>query len=117
MSLQRLKFAWARGARIQSQWHNGNPQSAWLDTPHVTEDCRIHPDDAHLEYGPLSKGLIEDVIYDDTPREPLAQAAIYACIGLYGEECWPELLVNEPDGIVREFYWLFIAELLADEGL
>lgn len=115
MDIQRLKFAYARGAQIQIC--NGGKE--WLDchTPGFFPNgvYRIHPDDVDLEYGPLSTALRKRVL------EPG-----------YFEKHWqmPDLAaVNQHmhfaigkdyDGHADDNYnmaLLFYAEMLADEGL
>lgn len=58
----RFKFAHARGARIQLHipyakeplWMGANPHGFnWSDD----YEFRIHPEDTHLEYGPISSAL------------------------------------------------------------
>jgi len=66
--MSRLLFAAARGARIEP------PQSYVYHLGYILggvtqytvywkllddEDCRIHPDDEHLQYGPISTALRE----------------------------------------------------------
>ncbi len=71
MNLQRLKFAWARGAHIQVQikpeFDRGSKWSGDADTTPPASmkeyhegryNYRIRPKDAYLEYGPLSSALI-----------------------------------------------------------
>ena len=59
----RIKFAFARGARLQFRrlqdekdwWY----PSRTLSPDAVTVEYRIHPDDEHLQYGPVSSALRE----------------------------------------------------------
>lgn len=114
MNLQRMKFAWARGARLQGRM--GFDKTDWVLTGLVAvgEDCRIHPDDEHLQYGPLSTALRNRVIYSeqDNPRDAYDAAAyslwVSFCTG-HREYSWPSV----------EYGWnmLFFAEFLADEGM
>jgi hypothetical protein len=133
MNIQRLKFAQARGARIQ--WHNPTTYRVGTDIqwhaampnhflPHYRHlDLRIHPEDAHLEYGPISKGLIDWALYSyDTQDHPEIDAA-----EAYFN--WRLIIEGVPDPrfvcpgfapfSVEDWgmFKLFMAELLADEGL
>ena len=80
----------------------------------------IHPDDAHLEYGPLSSELRNWAITDARfPADTVEGAAAQFMWG-----CHFNRALNDNDGIVPVIgdndtlmAMLFIAELLADEGL
>ena len=56
--MSRLLHAAARGARIEAEW-----KGVWSGVAgiHLVPkfNCRIHPDDAHLQYGPISTALRE----------------------------------------------------------
>ena len=90
---RRQMFAAARGARIQI----------------FVSETRIHPEDAHLQYGPISTALremSEQFVYSSRWEDRLAITA-----------------ANEFQfyiGGVRDDYslfYLFLAEFLADEGM
>ena len=90
---RRQMFAAARGARIQI----------------FVSETRIHPDDEHLQYGPISTALremSEQFVYSSRWEDRLAITA-----------------ANEFQfyiGGVRDDYslfYLFLAEFLADEGM
>lgn len=118
--LRRLKFAYARGARIQfltagGEWVTDSVGPTWSDwIPH-----RIHPDDAHLEYGPLSTALQEQVIWADYKYTAIHQAAhkVRDTFLSHGErielDYTPGLAYEE----LRCFFDLFVSEPIADEGL
>lgn len=134
MNVERLKFAWARGARIQNDyaargymgagWKPTKSDDGWrtIGMPVVLDDThyRIHPDDAHLEYGPLSSAMRSAGIHGIEGLTPLTADAyqVYQHItgGLhptyYAEDCG----AADPKEVGR-MHALFIAELLADEGL
>ena len=119
MDIQRLKFAWARGARIQmDRCLDSVPQ--WQDTnsPHFGNACnwRIHPDDAHLEYGPISSALRESVLGQGNA---LAAEAVWIASTLFEDATLPHFypLCHENGYELVGFLHLFLAELLADEGL
>ena len=108
--MSRLLHAAARGARIQSRWVDA---TQWQTTGQIVlvDDIRyyrIHPDDEHLQYGPIStalRKLAEDTTWHFCSNRVLAIAAAneYA-VYYYGE----------PD---FELFYLFLAEALADEGM
>ena len=106
--MSRLLFAAARGARIQADY-----QGVWSGvsgihlgkTPH---DYRIHPDDAHLQYGPISTALREIAFTDDCAAVDLP----YIEVALLREE-------GHYHSTQEQFcvFLLFLAEFLADEGM
>ena len=109
--MSRLLHAAARGARIQSQWRDNyewqtNNQFVFIDS---MRHYRIHPDDAHLQYGPISSALREmaaDVLWKRCSYRVLAIAAVNE-FQFYlggGREDYP-------------LFYLFLAEFLADEGM
>lgn len=69
MNHQRLRFALARGARIEEEvLFAPSNKTCWIrwraDNPLVVGSLlRIHPADVHLEYGPLSTALRNLAIY------------------------------------------------------
>jgi hypothetical protein len=111
--MSRLLFAAARGARIGWKTFSGKWHPA-LSLNGVQSECgqdayRIHPNDAHLQYGPVSTALREmaaDNSWNPNSYRVLAVAA-----------------ANEFQvylGGVRDDYplfYLFLAEFLADEGM
>ena len=91
-SNRRLLFASARGARIQI----------------FVAETRIHPDDAHLQYGPISTALLklaEDDSWNPSEERSLAIAVARQFQVYFGDE---------PD---YPLFYLFLAEALADEGM
>ena len=96
--MSRLLHAAARGAKIE--WMNGS----WQPVPYY-----IHPDDEHLQYGPVSTALREmaaDDSWNPSFHRVIAIAAANAFRVYFGG--------------VREDYplfYLFLAEFLADEGM
>lgn len=106
--MSRLLFAAARKARIEF-W--AGHVKRWL-TVGITfagsaHELRIHPDDAHLDYGPISTALR------------------HAALGLeVTDSCWFSNLSVHSDGPVdlmtpheRTLFLLLTAEALAEEGL
>ena len=95
--MSRLLFAAARGARIE--WMNGS----WQPMPYY-----IHPDDEHLQYGPISTALLklaEDDSWNPSEERSLAIAVARQFQVYFGDE---------PD---YPLFYLFLAEFLADEGM
>lgn len=106
--MSRLLFAAARGARIEAKYPNKKWQLVWaVRTVDVFYAYRIHPDDAHLQYGPISTALRNHAL-----GMPLT------------ETCWFSKLLLHTDGDLqtlppfdRYVFLLFMAEALADEGM
>ena len=92
---RRQMFAAARGARIQI----------------FVSETRIHPEDVHLQYGPISTALremAEDVVWRGDWAYFLAGSiANEFTEHSYRAQC-------EPDD---QLFYLFLAEFLADEGM
>lgn len=108
--MSRLLFAAARGARIQTwvgtlEWREefrvaiSNADQYWV---------RIHPDDEHLQYGPISTALremAEDYSWNPSWEHRVAHAAADDfAVKFHGEPDYP-------------LFYLILAEALADEGL
>ena len=95
--MSRLLHAAARGARIE--WMNGS----WQPVPYY-----IHPDDEHLQYGPISTALLklaEDDSWNPSEERSLAIAVARQFQVYFGDE---------PD---YPLFYIFLAEFLADEGV
>lgn len=120
--MSRLLFAAARGARIQTwvgalEWREefrvaiSNADQYWV---------RIHPDDEHLQYGPISTALREtsqqDIHYLQDSTGVYEQAAIedYATYGELGY-CWDN--AANATAMHKSLFLLILAEALADSGL
>ena len=95
-SNRRLLFASARGARVRI----------------FEYETRIHPDDEHLQYGPISTALREMAEdYSWNPSwEHYAAHAVENRFSLFDRHDG----LNEPD---YPLFYLFLAEYLADEGM
>jgi hypothetical protein len=88
----RQNFAAARGARLRI----------------FEYETRIHPDDEHLQYGPISTALLklaEDDSWNPSEERALALAVARQFQVFFGDE---------PD---YPLFYLFLAEFLADSGL
>jgi hypothetical protein len=111
MNIERLKFAVARGARVQIRT---GAEPEWRDHPsgylgYRHADYRVHPDDAALEYGPLSAALKHRIVWSEW-TEGAAAALIFAR-HLGFEQ------VHYASDAEHLHYWDFVAEYLADQGL
>ena len=107
--MSRILFAAARGARIEVMY-----LSKWIPLTHLSlvpnsyAYRRIHPDDEHLQYGPVSTALLklaEDDSWNPSEERSLAIAVARQFQVYFGDE---------PD---FELFYLFLAEFLADSGL
>lgn len=112
--MSRLLFAAARGARIQfsiyeNEWYKARELDISGDD-HWNE--RIHPADEHLQYGPISTAYREAAEIPEGYPNVLVKdvGAIYASIKNYND-------YRQADNMTKQFYLLFLAEYLADEGL
>ena len=109
--MSRILFAAARGARIEKPYPD---PVVWVQTKFVCtagDLQRIHPDDAHLQYGPISTALRDMAEDDGTWRTDLrwniAHIVANEFNDYYDWQC-------EPD---YPLFYLFLAEFLADEGM
>ena len=112
--MSRLLHAAARGAKIQTKWVDSGAQ--WQTTGQLVlvDDMRyyrIHPEDEHLQYGPISTALRDMAEDDGTWRTDLrwniAHIVANEFNDYYDWQC-------EPD---YPLFYLFLAEFLADEGM
>ena len=112
---QRLLVAASRGARVQTTYEDD--KSSWNDTSILYTLIpglqRIHPEDVHLQYGPVSTELRQraDESPDSslTPYAWMADTWVHYCAGT-GEISF---------GKGGNYLWLcaFAAELAADRGM
>ena len=110
--MSRLLFAAARGARIDV-WY----QCKWVSAIAVRTvddlyNYRIHPDDAHLQYGPISTALRE---FAETGKELYALSG-YAAVQMFKYECTYRFVLAA-DWPHAQMFALILAEFLADEGM
>jgi hypothetical protein len=110
--MSRLLHAAARGARIETCYLSKKWQVAWaVRTVDDFYDYRIHPDDTHLQYGPISTALremAENFKYNSSWEHFLANAAANEFTMFFDSR------FGEPD---YPLFYLFLAEALADEGM
>lgn len=116
-NIDRMKFASARGARIQ--WKHRGPFSEWITafTPSFlpSVEWRIHPDDVRLQYGPVSTALRDVALFnEDGP----VSWEVERFLDLAGNNSW---LLGDFEEHTSDkeanFFRLFAAEYLADIGL
>jgi len=88
---RRQMFAFARGARMQI----------------LVSETRIHPDDEHLQYGPISTALREDAL-----GLPIKGTDWFALVALHADG---DLNMYSPTE--ESLFLLILAEALADEGM
>ena len=115
--MSRLLFAAARDARVQREiellsgkFHWENVGIQWgLD-----DELRIHPDDLHLQYGPISTAIRKSAEaprgHDGTWSVPNGQYWLRTDDWL----SWDE---RRGDELHRSLFLLILSEALADEGL
>ena len=109
--MSRLLHAAARGARIEGLYQRGWIPVFAVRTDGLTDGqykYRIHPDDEHLQYGPISTALLklaEDDSWNPSEERSLAIAVARQFQVYFGDE---------PD---YPLFYLFLAEFLADSGL
>ena len=112
--MSRLLFAAARGARIESEYHNwSNGGNDWREADlNRLVGSRIHPDDEHLQYGPISTALREMAQRTDELFVELGPTVTYVDWSVDMEED-----DGEADAFHQSLFLLILAEALADEGL
>ena len=116
--MSRLLFAAARGARIQINGFTATVPS-WYDSrkwSSVHESVlRIHPDDEHLQYGPISTAVLE-VEMRELMSSQFPAVAVHAAIACGLDSEWVVTWRTQGVGD-RATALLVLAEALADEGL
>jgi len=109
--MSRLLHAAARGARIEVRYEKYWSSALAVRTVDDLLNYRIHPDDKHLQYGPVSTALRE-------MSEDFVWNGDWACFlaGSIANEftVYFDSRTGEPD---YPLYYLFLAEFLADEGM
>ena len=109
--MSRLLHAAARGARIQGRWVDDTPQWHTVRKVYLVEDMpyqRIHPEDAHLAYGPISTLLREMALTGDCDGADIP----YIRTTLLTEEGYWKSTEDQ-----QCVFCLILAEALADEGM
>ena len=106
--MSRLLHAAARGARIEDNGEGVWSESRFVHLVGGDWEFRIHPDDEHLQYGPVSTALLklaQDDSWNPSEERSLAIAVARQFQVYFGDE---------PD---YSLFYLFLAEFLADEGM
>ena len=122
--MSRLLHAAARGARIgwktfSGKWHPALSLTC-MQSDFGRDAYRIHPDDEHLQYGPISTALrdcdgdFQWVQIDWSEMPDLAiRSAIVANYAYNMIDEWRQT----KDRLTRSLFLLILAEALADEGM
>tara|TARA_R110000868_G_scaffold66293_1_gene197547 strand:+ start:484 stop:840 length:357 start_codon:yes stop_codon:yes gene_type:complete len=118
--MSRLLFAAARGARIEDDGVGAWSESRFVHLIGSDWEWRIHPDDAHLQYGPVSTALRDcdgdfqwnQIDWDDMPNLAIESAIVAG----YANNMMQEWRQNK-DRLTRSLFLLILAEALADEGM
>lgn len=111
--MNRILFAAGRRARIQYRYREGK----WIPASGVSlikKDghlWRIHPDDEHLQYGPVSSEL-RGAAATGRALGLISEPGKMASIALRSE-AWDCIYADE---LHRSLFLLLMAESLADEG-
>tara|TARA_R110002126_G_scaffold96480_1_gene225747 strand:+ start:120 stop:452 length:333 start_codon:yes stop_codon:yes gene_type:complete len=110
--MSRLLHAAARGARIEGSYKEFD---IWNSISAVRfdnfYDYRIHPDDEHLAYGPISTALREMA---ETCTHSSSWAGFLATSAANEYTMFFDSRFGEPD---YPLFYLILAEALADEGM
>ena len=119
--MSRLLHAAARGSRIQTKTsilsfpvakNRWATIAAYIPTAdYKGADFRIHPDDAHLAYGPISTALREMA---ETCKHSSLWAGFLATSAANEYTMFFDSRFGEPD---YPLFYLILAEALADSGL
>lgn len=117
--MSRLLFAAARGAQIEAL----DPNLGWRLSSHVPlslsndkRPYRIHPEDAHLQYGPISSKLRDMAEYgQEALYGSIPMLVIDALVATDLNSSWSRTWSNQtPDE--RRLALCVMAEALADLG-
>jgi hypothetical protein len=124
--MSRLLHAAARGARIQTKWVDSG--DSWQATGQLVlvEDMRyyrIHPNDEHLAYGPIStevRKAAENIakkayLHDVLGHYGLAAIDDYLSRSNEFGYCWDKAM--NATAMQKQLFLLILAEALADSGL
>jgi hypothetical protein len=115
--MRRLLFAAARGARIEaksgSEWCPALSLPCWIHDPVY----RIHPDDEHLQYGPVSTEIKTMACQHHWLKQRFIPSLALDVILLtpYADRWMTTWGSQSP--FERSLALLILAEALADEGL
>lgn len=107
--MSHLLFAAARGARIETLRKGSWIPAVYFEFGFTFSDYRIHPDDAHLQYGPISTAL-RKMAADDSWNPSTYRVVAVATANEF-QSYFGGSRENYP------LFYLILAEALADEGL
>jgi len=118
--MSRLLYAAARGARIGWQTLSGQWYPAVSLTDVQSEGgqaaYRIHPNDAHLQYGPVSTALREMAKQPKVLVHKLVNLPHFGFM-IFVESENESREVLQCDTLTHSLFYLILAEALADEGM
>ena len=114
--MSRLLFAAARGARIgwktlSSKWYPAVSLTG-VQSEFGQDAYRIHPDDEHLQYGPISTALREFAINNSSRGGWEGYLALAVAT-----EFTEYFTLRDGDEEDYPLFYLILAEFLADSGL
>ena len=125
--MNRLLHAAARGARIgwqafSGKWHPALSLTC-MQSDFGRDAYRIHPDDAHLQYGPISTELrkaAENIAEKAYLQDLLGHYGIAAIDDYLSRSdefgyCWDKAM--NATAMQKQLFLLILAEALADEGM
>lgn len=112
--LQTILLAASRGARVQCQLLSGEWRNAFALDIHSNELQRIHPDDEHLRFGPISSRLRAAA---ENPPENLDLATDGIELITIQSSTIDYYCYLKMDNDTRSIFLLILAEMLSDEGL
>jgi hypothetical protein len=114
--MSRLLFAAARGARIQRQQEAVYSNRTWWEDVQIQwgmdDELRIHPDDKHLQYGPISTALRERANLNGEVTGGLGMMLALPFVEYHRRGA-----AKTQGELHRSLFLLILAEALADEGL
>ena len=118
--MSRLLHAAARGARIQAYPHLGGGFQ-WAEITRIPlpipEYYRIHPEEAHLQCGPISSALREMAKNPKAGEYVFPHLPPYFGFGVEHQTQDEADSLKASDEFTHSFFFLLLAEALADEGL
>ena len=110
--MSRLLHAAARGARIETRYPDKWITVVAVRTVDDFYSYRIHPDDEHLAYGPISTALRKNAeSFDARHTSGLPYVEGYFIFTNAEADCL------DADELHRSLFLLILAEALAEEGL
>ena len=121
--MSRLLHAAARGARIETRYPDKWITVVAVRTVDDFYSYRIHPDDAHLQYGPISTELrkaAENIAEKAYLQDLLGHYGIAAIDDYLSRSdefgyCWDKAM--NATAMQKQLFLLILAEALADEGM